>query len=201
MYKLKKEDLTKFKDKVLTTVNKVGKRNLAIIASVVLIGFAIYLNFILFYEAPIAQDDGGTSAFESSDSGNNNFTSLDGDGSGSSTESSFAAALISRSRARDEAIEVLQLVVDNPESSEDAVAVAVDEIKKIASDIEVESNIETLVKSKGFDECIAVINGKACSVIVTSAGLLPNELAQIQEIVYEQCGVLPANLKIIEKQA
>ena len=199
MYKLKKEEISKIKDKVLTSVNKLGKRNLAIVASVVLIGFAIYLNFVLFYEAPSITD--GASAFESSDIAGSSDGTASVDGSGSAADSYFAAALISRSRARDEAIEVLQLVVDNPESSEDAVAVAVDEIKKIASDIEVEANIETLVKSKGFDECIAVINGKACSVIVTSAGLLPNELAQIQEIVYEQCGVLPSNLKIIEKQA
>ena len=72
-------------------------------------------------------------------------------------------------------------------------------IAQIAHDIESESNIETLILSKGFARCVAVVNGDSASVIVKSAGLLPNEIAQISEIVYEQAGIVPANLKIIEK--
>ena len=65
--------------------------------------------------------------------------------------------------------------------------------------MESESNIETLVLSKGFEKCVAVVNGDSASIIVKSAGLLPSEVAQISEIVYEQTGILPSNLKIIEK--
>ena len=111
----------------------------------------------------------------------------------------FAVTVINRQRARDEAIEVLQSLVDDslvPDADKnDALAT----MKSIALAIEDEANIESLVKSKGFSDCVAVISEGCCTVVVASTGLLPNELAQIQEIVYDQSGILPANLKIIEK--
>ena len=72
---------------------------------------------------------------------------------------------------------------------------------RIALDIEREANIETLVTAKGFAQCVAVVNGDSANVIVKSDGLLPNEIAQINEIVYEQAGIVPANVKIIEKSS
>ena len=38
-------------------------------------------------------------------------------------------------------------------------------------------------------------------VIVESEGLNPGEVAQISEIVYEQAGIVPSNLKIVEKSS
>ena len=70
---------------------------------------------------------------------------------------------------------------------------------KIAEEIECESNIETLIKAKGFEECVVVIgNGKA-NVIVSGANLLASEVAQIREIVYTQANITPENITIIEK--
>ena len=75
------------------------------------------------------------------------------------------------------------------------------DISRIAAEIETEASIETLIKSKGFEECVAVISDGGASVIVRSDGLLPNELSQIKEIVWEQAGIDPLNIKIIEKSA
>jgi stage III sporulation protein AH len=69
----------------------------------------------------------------------------------------------------------------------------------MAQDIENEANIETLLKAKGFVECVAVISNSTATVIVKSEGLLPSDLAQITEIVYEQAGISPADIKVIEK--
>ena len=129
---------------------------------------------------------------------------VDGNGSGdlSDVDSFFASTQIERQRSRDEAIEVLQLVVENPEALDESKVVAMQEISKIASAIENEGKIESLVTAKGFDKCIAVISDSGCNIIVkTSSALMPNQVAQIQEIVYEQAGILPANTKIIEKIA
>ena len=65
--------------------------------------------------------------------------------------------------------------------------------------MESESNIETLVVAKGFAECVAVISGESASVVVKSEGLQAAQIAQINEIVYEQSGILPVNIKIIER--
>ena len=82
---------------------------------------------------------------------------------------------------------------------EEAKEAALDDINRLALDIEREANIETLVLSKGFEQCVAVISDDSCNVIVKTTGLLPGDVAQISEIVYEQAGILPDNLKIIEK--
>ena len=76
---------------------------------------------------------------------------------------------------------------------------ALKDIATMAKVIENESNIETLIKAKGFEECVAVINGEKANVIVKSEGLRPNDLSQILEIVYLQAGILPENVTIMEK--
>ena len=111
----------------------------------------------------------------------------------------FAASQIERQRARDEAIEVLQGVVDDADSLESAKEQALADIAAIAATIEKEANIESLIKAKGFEECVAVINGDKANIIVKSEGLQPNQLSQILEIVYLQADILPENVTIAEK--
>ena len=111
----------------------------------------------------------------------------------------FEAMQLSRRQARDEAMEVLLSVAESTTAVEAMKTDAMDGIARIARDIEAEANIESLILSKGFSQCVAVVNGDAASVIVKSTGLLPSEIAQISEIVYEQAGILPVNLKIIER--
>jgi stage III sporulation protein AH len=76
---------------------------------------------------------------------------------------------------------------------------ALEDIATIASNIEAEANIEAMVMAKGFEQCVAIINDGMCTVVVMTEGLLPNQMAQINEIVYEQTGIKPVNIKYIEK--
>lgn len=194
MLKLKKPDTALIVAKTKEAVKKIGRGNLAIILSVLVIGGAVWLNIALF--------TAGTK--ETGASVGNGDIVVDGNGStdASGVDSFFASTQIERERSRGEAIEVLQLVVDNPEALDESKVVAMQEISKIASAIENEGKIESLITAKGFEKCIAVISDSGCSVIVkTSSALMPNQVAQIQEIVYEQAGILPANTKIIEKIA
>ena len=96
-------------------------------------------------------------------------------------------------------MEVLQGVVDDAKSLDAAKEQALADIAAIAATIEKEANIETLIKAKGFEECVAVINGDKANIIVKSEGLKPNQLSQILEIVYKQANILPANVTIAEK--
>ena len=57
------------------------------------------------------------------------------------------------------------------------------------------------MEARGISDCVAVISNGYCTVVVESNGLMPNEVAQIQEIVYEVASIPPANLKIVEKSA
>ena len=104
-----------------------------------------------------------------------------------------------RQQSRDEALDVLMSVSENEESSEEAKADARAKIAKIADAIQNEANIETLVKAKGFEECIAVIGEDSVSVIVKAESLQAAEAAQILAIVYDTTGISPENVSIINK--
>lgn len=175
-------------------LKKFGIRNIVIVLSVLLIGAAVFVNWTIFggNNNTDTPSDGGNSALVG---GNTNET-------GNNTDDSadfFAASQIERQRARDEAIEVLQNVVDDATSLEAAKEQALADIAAIAATIETEANIESLIKAKGFEECVAVISGDKANIVVKSEGLKPNQLSQILEIVYLQADIVPANVTISEK--
>lgn len=171
---------------------KLARRHVVIGCAVLLVAVALALNFTLFGgvqgtvdEAPPAGDGTGTG-----DSTVTDTTTVDG---------YFSATQVSRQRARDEALEVLQGVVDNENADEATKTGALLEIAQLAKEMEAEANIESLVLSKGFAQCVAIVNDDACSVVVSGSELQPNQISQINEIVYEQTGILPVNIRIITK--
>ena len=111
----------------------------------------------------------------------------------------FVQAAADRERKRDDAIATLQTVVDSSETMPDAKDVALGEMIRLAANMETEANIETMVKAKGFDDCIAVMSNESVSVIVKTSGLLTHEVAQIREIAMTETGMTAENIKIIEK--
>lgn len=111
----------------------------------------------------------------------------------------FSAMQVDRQRSRDEAVEMLQIVVDSADTMPDVKADAFREMMNIASNIEIESNVRSMVMAKGFDDCIAVVNGENLNVIVKTPGLLVNEVAQIKEIAVAESGFPTENIRIVEK--
>lgn len=188
-----KEGFSKFRQ----SLKKNLKRNLIVMGSVLLIGGAVWLNWALFSNADDETYD--PSYYTSGDvqNGEQNEESAGADETGE--QSYFAMATIDRTRARDEAMEVLNQITASADATEEAKADAYAAIEQMALDIENEANIETLLKAKGFEECVAVISNSAATVIVKSEGLLPSQLAQITEIVYEQAGITPSDITVIEK--
>ena len=110
----------------------------------------------------------------------------------------FAEMTMSRKKARDEAMEVLTGVAQSSTAIDSMKQEALSEIQKIAGYIECESNIESLMMAKGFEECVAIVNGDTASIVVKTDGLMDTQVAQISEIVYTQAGIHPDNLNIIE---
>lgn len=171
-----------------------GKRNLIIITSVFLIGAAVYLNYHFFYDPVNSMGYGDGNMDDNYDEGGGSQTS------GESENDYFTETALSRDQSRDEAMEVLQTVADSEEADEATKTNALAEISKIALNIQNEANIESLVKAKGFEECVAVISGDSVSVIVKSDNMNASQAAQICTIVYETTGILPSKVSIIEKQ-
>lgn len=179
-------------EKVKEFFSKIGKRNLIIIGAVLLVGAAVCINWVLFANL----NDGGYDYNGGSDVAGGNAD----DTQTSEVLAYFASTQVSRDRARDEALAVLQNVVDSSESESAEKKQALEDIATIAANIEAEANIEAMVMAKGFEQCVAIVNDGMCTIVVMSEGLLPNQLSQINEIVYEQTGIKPINVKYIEKK-
>ena len=193
----KKFELQKVGTFLKNAFTKIGKKNLIVVLAILVIGGAVYVNYLLFSD-PVDTIGYGTNNMADTygAGGTENNIVVD-----TSTEQDtyFSTTVLSRQKARDEALEVLQTVVTSAEAMEETKAQAFADISQIAKDIESEANIETLIEAKGFSDCVAVVNGSTVNIVVKTEGLLANDIAQINEIVYEQEGVLPVNVKIVER--
>ena len=166
------------------------RRHLVLACTVLLIAAALVLNVVLFTN-PTDSADPSTPAGDDS--------STDNTATDSSLDGYFSATQVSRQRARDEALEVLQSVVESEAADEATKTAALLEIAELAKAMEAEANIESLVLSKGFTQCVAVINDDTCSVVVNGTELQQSQISQINEIVYEQAGIAPQSVRIITK--
>ena len=174
-------------------LEKIGKRNIIIACAVLLIGVAVLMNFILFSGAN--KEEG----YDGYDQPSGNISDNAGDSTATDVNAYFSATQVSRQRARDEALEVLQAVVENVDSTEAMKNEALAEIAVIADEIQKEANIESLITAKGFEACVAVLNNDAASIVVKADDLHAAQIAQINAIVYEQAGILPSAVTIIKK--
>ena len=164
-------------------------KSLVVLVAALLIGVAVYANYRIFYD-PI-----GSMGF-----GENNMDDAYGDTAATGgDENYFTATALNRQQSRDEAIDVLKLVAESEDADEATRAEATAKINKIAGDIQNEANIETLVKAKGFEECVAIISDGSVSVVVSADTLQAAEAAQILAIVYNTTGISPENVSIVNK--
>lgn len=181
---------------------KAGKRNLIIVCAVLLIGAAVWVNWLFLSDSDGGYDYTGGNGMSGELDNSKNPTSGDNSTSvDANADSYFSTVQVSRQRARDEALEVLNAVIDNANASDSVKAEAVAEIKQISEEMKQESDIESVIVSKGFEKCVAVINGGTASIVVKCAEqLTPAQLAQINTVVYEYANIEPVNVTIMARQ-
>lgn len=171
-------------------------RSAVVVASLLIIAVAGYINIrFTSVDKPVQDEINGISLDALSPE---NTEELD-TSSESETDDYFALSVINRERVRDEALEMLLDLTNSDVVDAVAKTDAYNEMTRMANEITSEANIESLVKAKGFNNCVAVVSGEDVNVVVESDGLTINQVAQIKEIVYLECGVHPDNVKIIEK--
>ena len=192
----------------------IGKRQLVLAALVVALGAAVYLNWqfsgdnqLLTTEAVTSQKELGTAQLVSSPDGAEDAGAAvqggeDGEeptvAANAKAEEYFTEARLSRQKARDSAVELLEKVLADAQGSDEAKKEAVEKAAVIAQNVVQESNIENLIKAKGFADCVVFLENGECSVVVQTSGLLPNEAIAIKDIVGGQAGVAYDKIKIVE---
>ncbi len=112
----------------------------------------------------------------------------------------FSSARVERQTSRDESLEKLQKIVDSTKESDKAHITAAEKIASISDMISIENKIETLVKAKGVNNCLAIINedGTKVNVIVDVKDLTDKIILQIKDIAVAQLGCSWEDVTIIQ---
>jgi len=119
----------------------------------------------------------------------------------SDTVEYFSEAKLSRQKALDEAVSILETSAESTDISAEARDKAALEIAEMASNSLKESKIESLVKAKGFSECLAFISANGVSIVVQPEGdteLDAAAVAKIKDIAMAESAMKPESIKVVE---
>ncbi len=117
-------------------------------------------------------------------------------------EEYFANLRLSRRAARDEAISVLEITSEDTSLSLESRESAVDNINTLANNAIIEARIESLVISKGYEDCAAFLNTESLSIVVAppEGGLQSEDALKIKDIAVSETEINIENIRIIEAQ-
>lgn len=110
----------------------------------------------------------------------------------------FAQARMERTSSRDEAVATLQAIMGSGDRTQDELvtdAIAAVETSKL---IESESNIESLIKSMGYADCIVYLDGQSAKVVVQTEGLDNAQAAAIKDAILGEVQLSAENIRIFE---
>ena len=113
----------------------------------------------------------------------------------------FEEARLSRSKSRDEALEALNEALKDTSVSEEEKKELTNKLSTQVNNITLETKLETLIKSKGFADCVVNLEGERANVTVMTENdaLTAEEVAQIRDALMSQCtGLQAQNITIVE---
>lgn len=116
-----------------------------------------------------------------------------------SPEDSFAQIRLSRQQTRDSAVELLQETIAYEDGSESANAAA-ETLDELVGNALAESQIESLILAKGYQDCVAYMGEELISLAVSAPqeGLSDADVALISDIITAQTDYELEEIRIIE---
>lgn len=119
---------------------------------------------------------------------------------GQSGSDFFESARLQRSKTRDEALDALQKSLKSAKLTDEEKSELTAKLTAQIESITLESDVESLIKAKGFVDCVAFIDDGQVNITVmtTSDGLTASEVAQIRDIVLSKCSVSAQNITVVE---
>lgn len=173
-------------------MKKLWKRNAVVAAVLVFVCAAIFFNARYASEVEETGKVLGQSTLVSTAEGQAEEVSAPSD--------YFSTARLTRQKARDSALSLLQEAQGNESVDEQTVSEAAQSIQTLANYTLAEAQIENLITAKGYEDCVVFLSDDSVSVVVSSPddGLQTEDVARITEIVKEETGLTAASIKIME---
>ena len=153
----------------------------------------------LAIEAAAGTEDTETSAVDDADKnyGEAQLVSVNQD---SGTEF-FESARLTRSKARDEALDTLKKSLKDAGLTKEEKDTLTAELSARISNITLETKLETLIKSKGFPDCVVNLEGSKANVTVMTGNdaLTAEEVTRVRDALLSQCkGLTAQDITIVE---
>ncbi len=178
------------------------KRNIVVIAVLIFVGAAVYLNWSYNSRwgtadsAMVAAEDAATQAAEDA------YTAAAAENSGPSLAVSayFDEARLTRQTSRDQALALLEQACAGEQTSQDVIDESMRQINAMASWNLQESMLENELLAKQFTDCVVTVSGEGVTVAVPAPveGLTDTQVAQITEAVVSNTDYSAQALNIIE---
>ena len=113
----------------------------------------------------------------------------------------FESARLARDKARDEALETLKKALKNAKLTDEEKNALTEKLSAQVSSITAAAELESLIKAKGFADCLVALDETGASVtVMTETGTLNgDQVARIRDAVLNRCPQLSAQqLTIVE---
>lgn len=112
----------------------------------------------------------------------------------------FEEARLKRTKAHDEAMDAVQRALKSASLSAEEKKSYTQQLTGSLEDLNAENEIETLVRAKGFADCLCFLqSGRADLTVMTSGdALTAAQVAQIRDIVLSKSNVTAQNITIVE---
>ena len=112
----------------------------------------------------------------------------------------FEEARLKRTKAHDEAMDSIQKALKSSSLSAEEKKEYTNQLTGNLADLNAENEIETLVKAKGFADCLCFLqSGRADLTVMTSGdALTAAQVAQIRDIVLSKSSVTAQNITVVE---
>ena len=106
---------------------------------------------------------------------------------------------MSRDSIYSESLETYEKLLESSSVTNDQKAIAQNEISNITNEKKTIQSTESLIKMKGFEDFVIFKNSESVSVVVKSDVLLPEQVAQIQNIGEREFKINGKNINITNK--
>ena len=112
----------------------------------------------------------------------------------------FEEARLKRTKAHDEAMDSIQKALKTASLSAEEKKEYTSQLTGNLADLNAENEIETMVKAKGFADCLCFLqSGRADLTVMTSGdALTAAQVAQIRDIVLSKSSVTAQNITVVE---
>lgn len=189
---------------------KIGKKQIVLASLVLALGAAVYLNW-QFSDNDLLQTSADSAIGEAQLVNNQSDESVENednsdkkeDGSKSNKSDSktsadeyFADVRTQRQKSQDEALDKAEDILEAASSDETAKNEALESAKQIANIYQQQTNIESLIKAKGFSDCVAFIQNDECSIVLKKSEMNNETNLVIKDIVNGQSGIEVERIKI-----